>query len=104
RHGKAGTLSKNLYEQACTARLAITVTRWARNSALASPSDCRPSGDTAPASTASAENRAASAVSSVGTRKALPPAPVTATRTPPAVLATITPTTANFDARWANLA
>ena len=47
-------------------------------------------------------NDFASAASIAGTRNTDGAAPVTATRTPFAVSATITPTTANFDARCAN--
>src|SRR5262249_40580373 len=87
---------------AATARLAITPTMWARKSALASPSLFRPAAPTWMPSSASGAHRLASAASMSATRNTLGPAPLTATRTPCAVLATITPTTAYLDARWAN--
>src|SRR6185295_9748377 len=90
--------------QAWTARRAITVARCARYSGLASLPERTSAVDTAPSGTASGVKSAPSAASRPGTRNAFEPAPVTATRTPPPVFATITPTRAYFDAGWANLA
>src|SRR3569623_1136922 len=86
----------------CTARFAITPTRCARYAALASVSLIRSSAGTVMPAIASGANDFASAASIAGTRNTDGAAPVTATRTPADVSATISPTTANFEARWAN--
>src|SRR5208282_4895800 len=76
-----------------TARLAITPTRCARYSALAWISLFSPSCGVAIPAIASAAKLADSAASIAAWRNTPPcPAPVTATRTPPAVFATNTPT------------
>src|SRR5581483_9581415 len=85
---------KRGYFAAATARFAITVTRCARYSALAWMSELSPFGETLTLATASGANDLPSADSISFWRKTEGPAPVTATRTPPAVLATKTPTIA----------
>src|SRR6185437_11155499 len=77
-----------------TARRAITVTRWARYSALPWMSLFRPSAGTLMSLIASEEKFLASASSIALTRNTHGPAPVTATRTLLPVLATNTPTMA----------
>src|SRR5262249_4012915 len=89
---------------AATARRAITETRWARYSALASLSTSRSAEGTAIPSSASGAKRPASAFSIDATRNTLGPAPVTATRVPAGPWATITPTSAYLEAWLANLA
>lgn len=79
---------------ASTARRAITPTRWARYSALPWMSLLRSVAGTLMSLIAAEEKSLASAYSIAFTRKTLGPAPVTATRTPAAVLATNTPTIA----------
>ena len=84
RRRAAGPAGGSLQPAAATARLAITVTRWARYSALPWMSPFRPSGDVLHAwPRASGGQLAASAASISAWRNTPPwPAPVTATRTP----------------------
>src|SRR5262249_53337968 len=87
---------------ASTALFAITVIRWARYSGLACRSLLRPSAFTLMFATDSGANFAASAFSISAWRKALGPAPVTATRMLPPKSATNTPTIAKRDAGFLN--
>src|SRR5205085_11045070 len=80
--------------QAATARRAITLTRWARYSALAWMSELRPSSLIAMSLIASGVKDFARAASISGWRNTEGPAPVTATRTPAGDFATKTPTIA----------
>ncbi len=85
-----------------TARLAMTVTRCARYSALACRSVLRPSCFCLMLATDSGANFAASAFSMSAWRNTTGPAPVTATRTEPPKSATNTPTMAKREAGFLN--
>src|SRR6185295_1948670 len=90
------------FSAASTARLAMTVTRCARYSALACMSLFRPSCLTLIFATDSGANFAARAFSMSAWRKTTGPAPVTATRTLPPKSATNTPTMAKREAWFLN--